>query len=282
MSTKRPDTTMISFPHNDTMYFALPALYLYTADDHSLGKIDYSLMPPQAKLEIVVDGLRCVDVFKDCDGSFLDFNEWNGIFTDRKGMPTRIDWEAIAIHQEGGTIQLDWLPETIQEFLCSLNGVRGTVTTKMLPLELQVFDVHTNALSGKFAIEDSPRGLTSIIINDNEFEGSLTLLSLPPKLEHLCASANKFSGSLDLGSLPQTLETLFLDDNAFYGGITLENIPSKMMYMNFKGNKLSQGTLKVGLIPPSLVYVDLVGNVIDSVESVDSSDVPSEELIRLR
>ena len=210
---------------------------LHTVDS-SLGRLDFSLMSDQARMELLVEGLDAnfLEVQQDDNGEFLDVCEWDGVHCDESETVTSVSLSGAY----SGLARLDFLPAKVQKFHFGSFVIRGQISGTLdvagFPATLQDFDISQNVFYGTIDLPKLPRGFLYFSIETNGFAGSCDLCGLPPNLEAIDLSSNKFTGSVCLTALPDTLYDVLLHRNFFEGQVRLEKLPRELRRLTLQEN----------------------------------------------
>ena len=204
---------------------------LCTTDCAHLGRLEYSTMPQQALMELVVRDLPDRDAFEDENDHFYDINEWEGVICDDKMHVTAIRW---ASRMFNGVLDLQWLPRTLIVFDVTSNAFCGSVESRLLPQALNHFILTDNGFMGSIDLTRLPRSILCFILTDNVFSGTLNFSRLPSSLISLDVSRNEFSGILDLSAIdrPMMLTDFGAEPELDYAGGT----PERELYVDFSDN----------------------------------------------
>ena len=201
-----------------------PMFFLYAADDEHLSRLDPTLLSTQALLEIFVSSFKNISEFQDENGNFLDITDWRSLEIldpDRDAMmvtnftyPTNDNQPNL-----GGSLNLAFLPQTIDRIEIIDCDVTGTIGTADLPPDLIALMLQFNKLKGSFAIEKLPETIEALMIHSNLLCGSLRIDALPRSMITFHANDNAFVGTIDVRDLPETLYYLEIQNNKFSGNV---------------------------------------------------------------
>ena len=200
------------------------AIAFLTADESSLLRVNKSNFPQSIQMELLVQGLNDRNLFCDEDGSFLEVESWAEVEVKESCIES-IDWSTFigAFFPGGGTIALDWIPDTVRVFEVWTNALEGTLNTRLLPNALRYFDVSENKLSGKVELHQLPPNVTYFDICRNMFSGEVCLKRFPKNLDFLDMAHNMFSGSVSLLHFPPNLKFIRMHDNRFHGDVYVDD-----------------------------------------------------------
>ena len=221
---------------------ALRVQSILLADSSHLGRLDFSSMSCQAKMEILVAPLKDVDKFQDESGNFIDVEDWPGLTFEKDDTLVYIAWRTVLskFFPHGGSIDTQWIPSTVESFDIHNNNLEGTIECAFLPPCLEILDCSKNQMSGSFSVGDLPRGMKRVRIEKNRFSGSLEVDALPPTVEYFIASENKFQGTLNFLNVPERTKEIRLADNAFSGSVDFSKLPSSLQYLDIRRNPIRQ------------------------------------------
>uniref|UniRef100_A0A7S4KKR7 Leucine-rich repeat protein n=1 Tax=Paramoeba aestuarina TaxID=180227 RepID=A0A7S4KKR7_9EUKA len=228
------------------MIFFFNSLFVRSLDE-SIGRVEKSSFSQQTLMELLVSKFEGRTVFLTRDGAFADISQWLNVTVNDFQEVTHIDWDGRQLfHREGGTIDMHWLPDTVQTFKIAHRNVHGTIDTFDLPRGLLEFSTRSNPLSGTFDVSGLPRGMASLVIGISNLSGSFDLTALPPTLTFCAAYQSDFSGTLDFSQLPEPLEYLNLSGNHFSGEIDLSELPLALASLIIHTNEFLQDELRIG------------------------------------
>mmetsp|Transcript_20885 Transcript_20885/g.32577 ORF Transcript_20885/g.32577 Transcript_20885/m.32577 type:complete len:220 (-) Transcript_20885:27-686(-) len=184
--------------------------------DISLGKVDKSSFSQQTLMELVIEKITdnkekiCGDAENPKDLLFWCMPIW-GLKLEHEEV-TRI-----SLYKGGfkGSLQLEWLPSSVQYCSFSFNDLSGTVN-----------------------LVELPESLEELLLNANNFEGPVCLTRLPPKMSRLRLDENRFCGSVDLTNLPASMEKLLLRTNRFEGKSDFSLLPEGLKELDVSHTKL--------------------------------------------
>ena len=259
-----------------TTPFVLTSLF----DNESLGRIDYSSIPPQVQMELVVNDIDKKDPFYDASGNFSNVDEWPGVYSSESGDVVRIDW-CIGLNIDlgrSGTVRLRWLPPTLESVKIRHGHLCGELETTLLPTGLECLLVVDNQLGGTFHVAGLPQKLTELDISTNHFEGSLDIPSLPTGIRRFAAHKNRFTGSLDLRVLPEAIEEFIVSENSFTGTVDLRAIPRSLRMICLEENDFQQDRLYINL-HPNIAIITLQGNAIGQLVDADGKDLKKHDMV---
>ena len=232
-------------------------LLLHSADASSLGRFEAWSLPQQPQMEYVFAQLDDVVIAKDDCRNFLDIHCWSILTFDAND---KVD--SITIHQHlrfdylnktirthefgpGGTLNFDFVPESVTLIDITNSRYSGTVSTGRLPPGLLVLRINGNKFHGEFDTKALPKEIQIIVIANNAFHGSLAMDSLPNSVEEFYASLNGFSGELNLSALPPKLSTLYLTDNNFRGKLVMRNVPETLEQVCLNNNAFDRDRMVI-------------------------------------
>ena len=126
--------------------------WLYCLDPH-LGRFDYSSLPQQASMEILIDGITNREKLCGNKDEPKDIKEWKKVTLNEKGEVTEIKWGFLGLI---GVIFLQWLPSTVRVFDLWNNFLTGTIDLCHLPETLNIIDTSFNTFNGTLNLENLP------------------------------------------------------------------------------------------------------------------------------
>ena len=223
---------------------------LTTADT---GRFDFTNVPDQVRMEMLVAQMDGSELFKDDNGNFIDVCEWKGVECGEGEDVGIIHWgaesvitmrdanstpgsEETAWISPGGSIELDWIPPGVEEFCAVGQMLHGTLRTDRLPRVLLKLSLSGNELTGRFETSSLPEEIFFVDVSVNAMEGSIALHTLPATLVYFSVAENKFSGSIEWMGLPTSLRYLYLHSNAFLGSIDFRGLPKEMKELEMQNN----------------------------------------------
>ena len=268
-------------------------LLVLTAD-FPASRPDYASLPTQSKMELLIAEFHEItrNSIHGDDGFFLDVCAWPGVKCNCDEVVTSINWRLTK--DVGGTIYLEFLPETVESFTirtCGFNGsveaknlppglrfmtlnrnrLEGTMDFRSLPASLTDFDMNENNFTGPVDLTNLPVSLRSLLFEKNEFEGTIDLTKLPSEMYHLNASHNKLTGCVDLTRLPKFIEELNISANAFHGEVDLTQLPKELLTLNISQNAFT-GKLSITNTPISLSSINVARNHFLPIACIDIDD----------
>ena len=110
-------------------------VHLLLCADPNLGRLDYSLLPDQALMEMLIEGFddKAKEEYQNGHGMYLDVCEWSGIECDANGRVTDL-----RIHDSdiSGSIELCYLPPKVNVLMLTTSSdgkLTGSVDLTRLP-----------------------------------------------------------------------------------------------------------------------------------------------------
>ena len=174
------------------------AFEIFLSVDPSLGRLDYTLMPAQALMEMLVEAFpeEAKRRYQDDHGMYLDVCKWLFVKCDddQRVIEIKIN-QYIAI----GSLDLFYIPAKVKVFIINSGYNR-------------LFTVSVD-------LSQLPHVLKKIFIYKNLFTEEIDLTQLPEGIERFCLEENQFSGEVDLTHLPDGMVILTLHNNQFTGEI---------------------------------------------------------------
>ena len=191
-------------------------LLLSTADIAGISRLDASTLPAQTRMELLVAAIPQHALFDD-EYESMEVCKWRGILCDADDNVKQVRFALMfsSFFPKGGTVALQWLPETVTTCTMLNNNLEGECDTALLPRGMMSLNLAINQMSGEFAIGGIPETMESVLISQNHFSGSLRLEDLPERMQRFDAHKNDFCGSLNVANLPESLMRLTLDRDKF-------------------------------------------------------------------
>ena len=230
------------------------ALFLVSIDDNRLGRLDPTVLPIQAQMEMLVEGFVEKSPFQDAHGNYTEYDTWEFV-TVKDGEVDEIafigEFNPRYEDLSGGPLHIRLLPWHVRLATVCNYGMHGTFDAKDLPAKIESIDFSYNDLEGSIRTAELPSLLTSVKLDRNKVSGSLDMTKLPQGMKTFLVKKNALSGSLDLTALPVAMKTLNLSVNSFSGEVDLSRLPDHLNKIDLKRNSLS-GTINAELLPPNL------------------------------
>ena len=254
---------------------------LFRAADPALGRIDFSLLSAQAKMEIVIDGLTDAEKrqVQDSSGYYFDVCTWDCIQCNGLNEVKRVDLAQLAQEIES-PLNLEFIPETVEYFDCSCRNFTGSITTAKLPHSLQTFVVMENAFTGTFDFESLPPNLIILDISMNKLHGPIKLDSLPQALEQIYINSNEFSGTLDFGKLPSSLAKVAFCNTSLEGEVHFGDFAPNLSEVMI-GNAPMTGGLDFSVCSDGLHDLDAAGAKLDGELNLHFTNVKTAHIYSL-
>ncbi|KNH07899.1 leucine-rich repeat protein [Perkinsela sp. CCAP 1560/4] len=219
-------------------------------DPDVLGRPDKDSLPQHTLMEILIGDLDDRTCFRDKEGVFLEACAWSGVKCTADGDVFSINWDPD--HgwylfgqdrpvQNGGSIDLRWMPSSVQDFHIPKLDLSGSVDTFSLPREMTSIDIKQNQFHGPFNIAGLPLNIRSVDVSSNRLCGSLDLPRLPEGISLLNAAMNDFSGSISLIALPESLNGLWLNANRLSGSVDRSALRLTLYHCNLADNAFGSG-----------------------------------------
>mmetsp|Transcript_7095 Transcript_7095/g.10726 ORF Transcript_7095/g.10726 Transcript_7095/m.10726 type:complete len:278 (-) Transcript_7095:57-890(-) len=265
-------------------------MLLILADD--VSRVSHELLSQQTLTEVLVSELDGKVEFQDAKGGYHEISEWPGVTMDAEGSITGIsfgrnfesyfaggldDPEVFELTR-GGSVDLQWLPQTTKTLNLSCMGIDGSADTVMLPRVLDELDLTENMFSGSFDMVSLPVSIQRIEIAENVFSGNLDLSANLPSLYMLSAQINRFSGSLNLTALPPRIRWIYVERNKFSGSISLLHLPDSLNHLNISNNQLTQDILHVGEKARRMQDVTIDADKFEKFVDEKGNDIPPQNL----
>ena len=262
--------------------------------DASLGRLDYSLMPDQALMEMLVEGLndKTKEKYQDKHGMYLDVCEWSGINCDAHQRVIRIYMEytesiymdvssenarsslelchvppkvkvlKIISKPRGkltGSADLTQLPSGMKALCLTFNQLTGQIDLTQLPCGMETLGLDNNQLTGVVDLTQLPCGMETLGLNNNQLTGVVDLTQLPGAMKTLWLSFNELAGAIDLTKLPGGMKTLRLGFNELSGAVDLTQLPDEMEFLYLHNNQLT-GAIDLTQLPGGMKTLSLDNN----------------------
>ena len=208
------------------------------SDESPLGRYNNSCMSLQTMMEILVSDIEDKDFFTSNDGTFADYTEWEGIeCIQGTSNVLRIEWSLDFIG--GGTIDLQWVPHTVQ-YIDLFGSLLKILNFCMLPPCMKKFNFGNNEANGELAnFLPYPQNLRSVRLQDNFLTGPVDFRHFPENLRVFDADGNYLRGTLHLGNLHAPIKEVGLANNNFEGMIFFDSLPESLLELRVGGNKFS-------------------------------------------
>ena len=242
--------------------------------DPSLGRLDYSLLPDQALVEILIEGFddEAKKQYQDNHGMFLDACEWPGIKCDEDERVIEIKMDNPDV---SGSLELCYVPPKVK-FLERTSWARSKLTgsadlTKLplknnnftgeidliqLPDGIDYLSLSDNHLTGGIDLTQLPHGIYELHIGNNRLTGEIFLAQLLHGMRGLYLGNNQLTGIIDLTQLPDGLNELHLPNNQLTEGIDLTQLPDGMNELHLPNNQLS-GSVVIKRLPLRIRYINV-------------------------
>uniref|UniRef100_A0A7S4PA33 Leucine-rich repeat protein n=1 Tax=Paramoeba aestuarina TaxID=180227 RepID=A0A7S4PA33_9EUKA len=207
---------------------------LYSADS-ALGKVTRDSLPHHTLLELLSEGF---------------INGTDGFIRDKVAVVEIEQWKKLTIDKNGNVTSITWM-----HFL-SPNNIEGTIDLNFIPPTVEVFNISFNKISGSISLIALPTALRGLKLNSNMFSGSVDLTLLPEHLQTLWLDSNKLSGTVDLTSLPKEIKWITLFQNALVGEPDFTQLPESLQILDISETNI-EGTPDFSKIPDSLELFDV-------------------------
>ena len=242
-------------------FYTMPFLFVFTALDTSLGRVNRDTLSDQDRLELfAAEAAVFTEIpIEDPQRGFTDCCSWSFVNCDEEGNVFGIS----SLNEISSDVSLEILPSRISSIfiwsdLCTIAAM-GSCETRLLPPQLKVLIIADNAFYGTFDMTAMPKTLKICSIRENQFEGKCDLRCLPHGLESLMAGCNRFSGDLVLDGLPESLKTLGVEKNGLSGDISLAHLAEGLETIDIGHNQFS-GSFAIQNPPKSLTELLASGN----------------------
>ena len=241
----------------DRMQFNL--VLLSASDSSDLGRLDYASLSRQALMEIFIEGIENREIICGSAEEPEDIEQWRGFaYSEEQPSDTVekhfiIRWVYLGLV---GTIDLQWLPSTVQSLEIKYNKLTGSLNLTALPPSMQFLGIATNAFSGEIDLCHLPVGIKVLNLSNNQLSGSLNLEKLPQSIQALYLYTNRFTGSVCLQHLPPQLGNLAVSRNELSGAVDLTRLPVAMTVLWLEQNNL-EGKTDFSHLPDALEQLDV-------------------------
>ena len=232
-------------------------VFVYCMDpvqDVKLWKLDYGNMNDQQRMEVMIRDVNNKNDFLDEDGEYKDVCKWKGVECDSNSNVVKIYWYN-DLNVKGGSIDLEYIPPNVTEFIVMSQSLNGTINVSFLPHRLLLFDMFENKLSGQLHLHNLPNHINEFFVGYNNLEGTIDLTMLPSSLEILGLNKNNFTDPINLIHLPMNLKSLWIYDN-----------------------KIKQVVVVIGVISNTLEEIYLYGNSIDRLLDIEGNLVDDDRI----
>ena len=218
------------------MFNLLPLLFVQSQD--ALGKVDATCLSHQTLLELMIEGAsttakRSINAI-DAHDNFLPIDDWEGPICYPPGNVWKICWSFVDID----SVDLRWVPPTVQKLFIEKCRVKGSIDLTHLPDVLEELSIRETSVSGAVDLTKLPEALLELSLTENKLAGSISLNALPANIQTVNLSHNNFSGSVDISKLPGNLSTLDLSHNALSGSLAFGS-GQKLVHFYVNNNQLT-------------------------------------------
>jgi len=218
-------------------------IIIRTSDSTSpLGRLDYASLSQQALMELLIGGITNKDKIYGQE-DVPELTGWGGVFLNENGEVHEIGWNILMLQ---GSIELKWVPSTVQKLLAYVNDLCGSVDLRGLPEGMKVLSLAQNQLTGELSLEHLPSTFETLALPTNSLSGSLNLKSLPKSLKWLFLDRNNFSGTIDMSKLPDRLEEINLNNNPISGETDFSHLPKSLRKLDISNTDLTGEVLVDG------------------------------------
>ena len=116
-------------------------VFVYCMDpvqDVKLWKPDYGNMNDQHRMEVMIRDVNNKNDFLDEDGEYKDVCKWFGVECDSENNVVKIIWDKFGeygcgiINLKGGSIDLEYIPPNVTDFIVSHQSLNGTINVSFL------------------------------------------------------------------------------------------------------------------------------------------------------
>ena len=225
-------------------------LHLVSTADIPSARASKASLSHQTCMELLVDKIVSKDKFIDASDEFLDISKWRKTKVDAAGNVREVQWHrpGSTFFNYGGTIDLQWIPDTVRNFNFRGNFLNGTFAAEYLPAGLRHFTASRNMLVGSLEAHLLPEWLVTFNVDENSLTGSVDFTKLPENLREIKLFENKLSGHADLSHLPEELTDIDIRNNAFEGTVDVLSLPKTLVNILLSRNRFS-GSLRLVDLP---------------------------------
>ena len=231
-----------------------PKLFLFT-DIPEAGRFNIDCMTQQMAMEALCADVEELNKVQDADGDFIPIESWKGLKFDSDGNVSEIDFDCNQLLRfipgesptigPGGSMHLQFIPQSVTSFSIQNALIGGTVDTSKLPRGLKKFDISLNCFFGEFSMTGLPDTLRVLNIPNNSLSGLLILAEIPRKALQVDISYNDFTGKVRFEDLPPEIRSFTARANKLCGEISLQSIPRSVGHLDIRGNEFAQDVVVV-------------------------------------
>ena len=271
-------------------------ILLTLIDPSALGRLDYTTMSQQALMECLVAHLdeKPLQSFRDKKKHFRDISDWNGVECDTEGDVVGINWQSALGMWITGSINLQWLPPTLEDLSVEYEGVKpvmGTLHLRELPRSLQslvfefrekpVWEVETSQVSSGLievtgSFSDLPESIETFHIYGCTLNMPFCLTDIPEMLHEIDITHHAF-GNIDLQCDSMALENLSARFGTKQGTVSFVESPPALILLDLTMSKLV-GSLSFEGLGDFLQYLVLDDNNFHGVVVFEDLPDSLEEL----
>mmetsp|Transcript_24555 Transcript_24555/g.38293 ORF Transcript_24555/g.38293 Transcript_24555/m.38293 type:complete len:277 (-) Transcript_24555:109-939(-) len=218
------------------------------ADPSALGRLNYESMSQQALMEMLIDGITNREEICGSKDAPEDISYWRRLVTDSDN---NVKWIIFSFRKLSGSVNLQWLPSTVEKVYLNENTLYGSLDLTCLPNGLVLFNALINEFCGEVDLAQLPDTLIEIALWKNQLNGTLDLEHLPKALENVYLSINRFFGTVCLTKLPPGLKIISMYRNFLSGLIDVRNLPKTLTELWLSSNNF-EGETDFSRLPESL------------------------------
>ena len=191
------------------------AFQAFLSVDPALGRFDYSLLPDQALMEMLIEGFRYQtrEECQDEHGMNLDVCEWSFVKCDDDNRVIEIE----DLRAFEGSLQLSYVSPKVGKLHIDGGELTGSVDLTKLPGEMKELYLGYNQFTEEVDLTELPKGMGILVLLMNQFTGEVNLSQLPEGMRMLHLDNNQFTGLVELTKLPDGIKELSLHQNHFTG-----------------------------------------------------------------
>ena len=265
-------------------------LFFILLDPSALGRLDYTTMSQQALMECLIAHFNedTLQHFRDENKNFRDVSDWYGVECNSEGDVFKIHWDNFGQKKMGGSIDLQWLPPTVQEISIQSFSFGQPLLLAfglhVLPRSLRNLHVHSRqtptshrmVISGSFS--DLPESIEKVHMVSCIFSMPLCLIGIPKSVQQINIVLHEF-GHLDLRCDSLGLTKILITQGAKQGTVSFIDSPPALVTLKLRENKLI-GSLSFLGLSPCLDTLSLEDNFFHGVIVFENIPI-SLQLLRL-
>eukprot|EP00009_Paramoeba_aestuarina_P001523 CAMPEP_0201513252 /NCGR_PEP_ID=MMETSP0161_2-20130828/5343_1 /ASSEMBLY_ACC=CAM_ASM_000251 /TAXON_ID=180227 /ORGANISM="Neoparamoeba aestuarina, Strain SoJaBio B1-5/56/2" /LENGTH=217 /DNA_ID=CAMNT_0047909389 /DNA_START=26 /DNA_END=679 /DNA_ORIENTATION=- len=188
-----------------------------------LGRADPSTFSQEAMMVNFLSGFT-KNANRIRKNANYDIWSWKGLkMDDREEDIWGIRWANLGLE---GSVELKWLPRTVDLLMLAKNSLSGSIDLSVLPVEMEVLDLSSNMFLGEVCLKNLPVTLNILSLHENRFCGAIDVSCLPLGMNHLTLGNNMFEGHTDFSKLPDKLNELDVSHTKLSGEIYVDSSKS--------------------------------------------------------